>query len=112
MPDTRAGADLPRRLRNFHKAGRWRRLLIELNSANYISWSSAAVDSHSLCALDGGKEPTPAWWIGAGRRASVIWMIRGDTLPLLPLLIAGRGNDLYGTLSELRSDAITPGSRS
>ena len=48
-----------RRLRDWHKAGVWQALhellLAELNAADRIDWSRAAVDSSSVRALGGGE---------------------------------------------------------
>jgi transposase len=53
-----------RRLRDWHKAGVWRRLhevlLAELNGAEKIDWSRASVDSRSFRALGGGEKTGPS----------------------------------------------------
>ena len=53
-----------RRLRDWQRAGVWRRLhealLAELNGAGRIDWSRAAVDSRSLRALGGGERTGPS----------------------------------------------------
>ena len=52
-----------RRLRDWHKAGVWQALhellLAELNAADRIDWSRAAVDSSSVRALGGGEKTGP-----------------------------------------------------
>ncbi len=52
-----------RRLRDWHEAGAWQPLhellLAELNSADRIDWSRAAVHSSSVRALGGGEKTSP-----------------------------------------------------
>src|SRR5688500_6204234 len=52
-----------RRLRDWQKAGLWNRLhempLAELNAADAIDWSRAAVDSSTVRAVGGGGETGP-----------------------------------------------------
>jgi transposase len=61
-----------RRLRDWQRAGVWRRLhqvlLDRLNAEDKIDWSRAVVDSTSVRALHGGKKRVPARWI-AGKTA-------------------------------------------
>ncbi len=61
-----------RRLRDWHKAGVFKRLhaalLDRLNAAGKIDWSKGAVDSASVRAVFGGRRPARAPWT-AGRRA-------------------------------------------
>lgn len=63
-----------RRLRDWQKAGVWRKLhrvlMDELNAAQKIDWSRAVVDTTSIRALHGGKKRVPARWTGASRAAS------------------------------------------
>src|SRR5215467_1172415 len=53
-----------RRLRDWQRAGVWQKLhetlLAELNAADRIDWSRAAVDSRSLRALGGGEKTGPS----------------------------------------------------
>jgi transposase len=61
-----------RRLRDWQRAGVWRRLhrvlLDRLNAQGKIDWSRAVVDSTSVRALHGGKKRVPARSI-AGKTA-------------------------------------------
>jgi transposase len=56
-----AGMTCWRRLRDWHKAGVWRklheRLLCDLRAAGRIDWSRAVVDSGSVRAVFGGRKP-------------------------------------------------------
>jgi transposase len=53
-----------RRLRDWTEAGVWQQLhellLAELNGANLLDWSRAAVDGSHVRALKGGRKPAPA----------------------------------------------------
>ncbi|ODT97833.1 MAG: transposase, partial [Planctomycetes bacterium SCN 63-9] len=75
-----------RRLRDWHKAGVRARLhevlLAELNEAELIDWSKAAVDSRSLRALGGGEEtgPSPVDRRKKGSKHHVIVDARGTPL--------------------------------
>ena len=55
-----------RRLRDWHRAGVWRKLhrvlLDRLNAADKIDWSRAVVDSTSVRAMHGGKKRGRALW--------------------------------------------------
>lgn len=67
-----SGMSCWRRLRDWHRAGVWKRLhrvlLSELRKADEIDWSRALVDSASVRAVHGGKKRVPARWI-AGKTA-------------------------------------------
>lgn len=67
-----------RRLRDWHRAGVWRRLhralLDRLNAAGRIDWSRAVVDSTSVRAVHGGKKRARAPWTAAKRaRNTTCW---------------------------------------
>jgi transposase len=61
-----------RRLRDWDRAGVWRKLhrvlLARLNAAGKIDWSRAVVDSSSVLAMHGGKKRGRAPWT-AGKTA-------------------------------------------
>jgi transposase len=54
------------RLRDWHRAGVWkkvhRELLRRLRAADKIDWSRAVIDSASVRAVFGGNSPAPAPW--------------------------------------------------
>src|SRR5687767_7636759 len=58
-----------RRLRDWERAGVWRRLhrvlLDRLNAAGKIDWSRAVIDSASVRPVHGGKKRAPAPWTAA-----------------------------------------------
>jgi transposase len=58
-----------RRLRDWNKAGVWRRLhgllLAKLQAADKIDWERAVVDSAALRAMQRGKKRVPALWTAA-----------------------------------------------
>ena len=63
-----------RRLRDWHRAGVWRRLhrvlKDRLNAAGKIDWSRAVADTASVRAMHGGKKRGRAPWTAASRGAS------------------------------------------
>jgi len=67
-----SGMSCWRKLRDWHKAGVWKRLhrllLCKLRKAGRIDWSRALVDSASVRAVHGGKKRVPALWT-AGKTA-------------------------------------------
>jgi len=67
-----------RRLRDWHRAGVWRKLhrvlLDRLNAADKIDWSRAVVDSTSVRAMHGGKKRGRApWTAGKAARNTTCW---------------------------------------
>ena len=99
-----------RRLRDWHKAGVWRklheRLLAELNAAEKIDWSRAAVDSRALRALGGGEKsgPSPVDRRRKGSKHHVI--VDGRGTPLAATLTAGNQHDIKQL--EPLVDAVPP----
>src|SRR5260221_1268064 len=87
-----------RRLRDWHKAGVWQKLheqlLAELNGADRIDWSRAAVDSRSLRALGGGEKtgPSPVDRRKKGRKHHVI--VDGNGTPLAAPPAAANKHDV------------------
>jgi transposase len=75
-----------RRLRDWHEAGVWHALhqllLAELNAADRIDWSRAAVDSSSVLASGGGEKtgPNPTDRSKAGSKHQLI--TDGGGIPL------------------------------
>jgi len=65
-----------RRLRDWHKAGVWKKiwrvLLDELGEADMIDWSTSAIDSCSVRAVFGGQKLAPIPRIAASVGRSVI----------------------------------------
>ena len=65
-----------RRLRDWQKAGVWKKvhhlLLSHLRGADQIDFSRAIVDSASVRAVGGANRPVPAPWIGENRAASIM----------------------------------------
>jgi transposase len=66
------------RLRDWHRAGVWRRLhrvlLDRLNAADKIDWSRAVVDSTAVRAVHGGKKRGRApWTAGKGAPSTTCW---------------------------------------
>jgi transposase len=64
-----------RRLRDWNRAGAWRRLhralLDRLNASGKIDWSRAVVDSTSVRAVHGGKKRARApWTVGSPARST------------------------------------------
>lgn len=69
-----------RRLRDWQKAGVWRKLhqtlMDQLQAADKIDWSRAVVDTTSVRALHGGKKQAPAPSTAASRAASMgCWLM-------------------------------------
>lgn len=73
-----------RRLRDWQRAGVWRRLerrlLAQLSDADRIDWSRAAVDSQTVPAKRGAKRPGRIQRIARNRAVSAMWwsMPRGS----------------------------------
>jgi transposase len=92
-----------RRLRDWQRAGVWDQLhtilLEELNSANKIDWSRAAVDSSTVRAVGGGDEtgPSPTNRRKLGSKHHVICDANG--VPLQVSLSAANVNDITPLLS-------------
>ena len=99
-----------RRLRDWHEAGVWQALhellLAELNGADRIDWSRAAVDSSSVRALGGGEKtgPNPTDRSKPGSKHHVI--TDGGGIPLATTLTGANAADV-GQLIPL-VDAIPP----
>jgi transposase len=99
-----------RRLRDWNEAGVWQALhevlLEELNSADRIDWSRAAVDSSSVRALGGGEKtgPNPTDRAKSGSKHHVI--TDGEGTPLATILTGANAADV-GQLEPL-VDAILP----
>jgi transposase len=99
-----------RRLRDWHEAGVWQALhellLAELNAADRIDWSRAAVDSSSVRALGGGENtgPNPTDRSKPGSKHHVI--TDGGGIPLATTLTGANAADI-GQLKPL-VDAIPP----
>lgn len=87
-----------RRLRDWHQAGVWQRLherlLAELNGADRIDWSRAAVDSRSLRALGSGEKtgPSPVDRRKKGSKHHLI--VDGRGTPLAAALSAANEHDI------------------
>jgi transposase len=87
-----------RRLRDWNKAGVWQKLheqlLAELNAADQIDWSRAAVDSRSFRALGGGEKtgPSPVDRRKKGSKHHVI--VDGHGTPLAATLTAANEHDV------------------
>lgn len=66
-----------RRLRDWQRAGVWERLhqalLRQLQEADKLDWSRAALDSASVAAKKGAKRPGRIQRIAANRAASAMW---------------------------------------
>src|SRR4051794_24611287 len=105
-----SGMTCGRRLRDWHKAGVGRklheRLLAELNAADQIDWSRAAVDSRSLRALGGGEKtgPSPVDRRETGGKHHGI--VDGRGTPLAATLTAGNQHDVKQL--EPLVDAVPP----
>ena len=99
-----------RRLRDWQKAGVWQtlheKLLAELQAADQIDWSRAAVDSGSVRALGGGEEtgPNPTDRAKPGSKHHIITDARG--IPLAATLTGANAADI--TELETLVDAIPP----
>jgi transposase len=99
-----------RRLRDWHEAGVWQALhellLAELNSADQIDWSRAAVDSSSVRALGGGEKtgPNPTDRAKPGSKHHVI--TDGGGIPLATILTGANAADV--SQLEPLVDAIPP----
>ncbi len=99
-----------RRLRDWHEAGVWQALhellLAELNAADRIDWSRAAVDSSSVRALGGGEKtgPNPTDRSKPGSKHHVI--TDGGGIPLATILTGANAADV-GQMIPL-VDAIPP----
>ena len=99
-----------RRLRDWHEAGVWTRLhevlLAELNGADQIDWSRAAVDSRSLRAVGGGEKtgPSPVDRRKKGSKHHVI--VDGGGTPLAATVTAANVPDVKQL--EPLVDAIPP----
>lgn len=69
------GMTLWNRLHEWEQAGVWQRvhrvLLDQLQEADAIDWSRAAVDSASVRAVGGAKNPAPIRRIGASRARNI-----------------------------------------
>lgn len=69
------GMTLWNRVRDWQRAGVWRRLhetlLAELRGADLIDFSRAIVDSSSVRAVHGGKKRDPAPWTAAKAAPSI-----------------------------------------
>jgi len=65
-----------RRLRDWNKAGVWKRvhhmLLDHLRSADELDFGRAVVDSATVRAVGGAKRPAPARWIGENQAPSIM----------------------------------------
>jgi transposase len=77
-----SGSTCWRRLRDWQRAGVWRRLerelLNRLGDADQIDWSRAAVDSTSVPANRGAKRPGRVRRIAANRaRSATLWSTPG-----------------------------------
>jgi transposase len=87
-----------RRLRDWQAAGVWQRLhealLAELNAADKLDWSRAAVDSGSVRAVGGGKEtgPNPTDRRKLGTKHHVL--TEGHGLPLATELSGANRHDI------------------
>jgi transposase len=73
-----SGVTCWRRLRDWERAGVWRRLhralLDQLGEADRIDWSRASVDSASVPAKRGAKRPGPTRRTAANRgRSAILW---------------------------------------
>ena len=99
-----------RRLRDWSKAGVWQTLhevlLAELQEADRIDWSRAAVDSSSVRALGGGEKtgPNPTDRAKPGSKHHLI--VDGDGIPLAAILTGANAADV--TQLEALVDAIPP----
>ena len=99
-----------RRLRDWHQAGVWEALhellLAELNGADQIDWSRAAVDSRSLRALGGGQKtgPSPVDRRKEGSKHHLI--VDGRGTPLAATVTAANGPDVKQL--EPLVDAVPP----
>ena len=66
-----------RRLRDWHQAGLWQRVwqvvLDELGLAGAIDWSRALIDSSSVRAVFGGRQPVRIPRIAARKAVNVMW---------------------------------------
>lgn len=87
-----------RRLRDWQKAGVWKRLhemlLAELNGADMIDWSRAVVDSASLRAMCGGSKtgPNPTDRAKPGSKHHAL--TDGNGIPLVVILTAANVHDV------------------
>jgi transposase len=87
-----------RRLRDWHRAGVWRKLhellLSELQHADQIDWSRAIVDSSSVRAPSGGQKtgPNPVDRRKLGVKHHVI--VDGHGIPLALILTAANRHDV------------------
>jgi transposase len=75
-----SGMSCWRRLRDWQRAGVWRKLhrilLDRLNAADKIDWSRAVVDTTSVRAMHGGKKRGKAPWTAAKRAPSTdCWLM-------------------------------------
>jgi transposase len=72
-----SGMSCWRRLREWQRAGIWRRLhqvlLNRLGQADRIDWSRASADSASVPAKKGATTPAPTPPTGANRAPNTIW---------------------------------------
>jgi transposase len=76
-----SGVTCWRRLKEWHKAGVWRRLhrvlLDRLGKANHIDWSRASLDSASVPAPGGANKPGRIRRIAANRdQNAILWSTR------------------------------------
>ncbi len=98
-----SGSRCLRRLKEWHRLGVWRRLhellLAELNGADKIDWSRAAVDSASVRALGGGektgKNPTDRGKPGSKHHA----VVDGRGVPLAATVTGANAHDVTELLS-------------
>jgi transposase len=93
-----SGSRCRRRLKQWHRAGVWRRLhallLAELHGADKIDWSRAAVDSSFVRARGGGEEtgPSPVDRRKKGSKHHAV--VDGNGIPLAATLSAANANDV------------------
>lgn len=102
-----SGMSCWRRLRDWHKAGVWKRLhemlLAELQEADQIDWSRAIVDSASARAPGGGKKtgPNPTDRRKLGIKHHVV--VDPNGIPLAVILTAANRHDVTQLLPLLQA---------
>jgi transposase len=105
-----SGTTCRRRLRRWHRAGVWNRLLrvllAELNAEKGIDWRRAIVDSSSIRALGGGRKtgPNPTDRARPGSKHHVVTDAKG--IPLATILTGANRHDVTQLLPLL--DKIPP----
>lgn len=93
-----SGSRCRRYLKKWHRAGVWNRLyallLAELDAADQIDWSRAAVDSSSVRALGGGTKtgPNPTDRGRSGSKHHAV--VEGHGVPLAAITTAANAHDV------------------